>query len=156
MMSGPDNHKQEQKIMDTEKDPNGMAPSEPGAKLDDGKPKAAQILRMFSRALWEVARVGTFGAAKYSMGGWQFVEDGINRYADAEMRHWLKRGMGREIDGDSRLLHLSQEAWNKLAELELYLREMEGSGEVEAEKPRDTFLRRHDDIKDSPMEISKC
>jgi len=33
--------------------------------------------------------------------------------------------MGQEVDADSKLLHLSQEAWNKLAELELYLREQE-------------------------------
>jgi len=131
--------------MKPETDPTGKTPSDPGAKLDDGKPKCAQILRMFSRALWEVSRVGTFGAAKYSMGGWQFVEDGVNRYADAEMRHWLMQGMGHEFDSDSKLLHLSQQAWNKLAELELYLREQEGDGEVSAEKK--PYLRRHDDIK---------
>lgn len=105
-----------------EKDPNGLTPGTPGAKLDQGKPKAAQILGMFSRALWQVSLVGTNGAAKYSMGGWQFVEDGFNRYDDAGMRHFLKRGMGEEIDPDFNLLHLSHEAWNALAKLELYLR----------------------------------
>ena len=109
----------------TEIDPKGLLPDMPGAKLDKGKPKAGQILGMFARALWEVAKVGTFGADKYSMGGWQHVEDGQNRYNDAGMRHWLKNAMGEKIDGDSELLHLSQEAWNSLAKLELYLREEE-------------------------------
>ena len=111
--------------MDKEKDPKELSPDTPGAKLDEGKPKAAQILGMFARALWEVARVGTFGAAKYSMGGWQYVEDGQNRYDDAGMRHWLLNAMGEKVDKDSNLLHLSQDAWNALAKLELYLREEE-------------------------------
>lgn len=96
----------------TETDPAGLTPDTPGAKLDAGKPKAAQILGMFARALWAVAEVGTFGAEKYSMGGWQSVPDGENRYADAGMRHFLKGAMGETTDPDSELLHLSHEAWN--------------------------------------------
>ena len=105
-----------------ETDPNGLQKNEPGAKLDAGKPKSAQVLGMFSSALTEVARVGTFGANKYSMGGWQLVDDGENRYDDAGMRHFLRRKLGEEFDPDSGLLHLSHEAWNALAKLELYMR----------------------------------
>lgn len=108
-----------------EKDPSGLRPDQPGAKLDEGKPMCAQILGQFARALWEVSRVGTFGAKKYSIGGWQSVHDGKNRYDDAGMRHFLKRCMGNEVDHDSQLLHMAQEAWNSLAKLELYLRESE-------------------------------
>ena len=108
-----------------ERDPKGLSSSDPGAKLDHGKPKAAQILSQFARALWQVCTVGTFGAEKYSMGGWLSVEDGESRYADAGMRHFLKQGMGEEIDADSELLHLSHEAWNALAKLELHLRKHE-------------------------------
>ncbi len=106
-----------------EKDPDGLRPNDQGAKLDEGKPKCGQILGMFSRALWEVSKVGTFGADKYTMGGWQHVKDGENRYADAGMRHFLKKHMGETTDADSELLHLSHEAWNSLAKLELFLRE---------------------------------
>lgn len=106
----------------TEKDPNGLSPSDAGAKLDFGKPMCSQTLGMFSRALMEVAKVGTMGAKKYSMGGWQHVENGEARYADARMRHYLYRNMGEEVADDSGLLHLAHEAWNVLAELELYLR----------------------------------
>ena len=108
-----------------EKDPDGLQPGEAGAKLDHGKPKCAQILGMFARALWNISEIGTFGADKYSMGGWEHVEDGENRYADAGMRHFLIAKMGEEIDPDSEKLHLAHEAWNALAKLELYLRKME-------------------------------
>jgi len=106
-----------------EVDPRGLNASEPGAKLDAGKPKCAQILGMFARALWAVSEVGTMGAKKYSMGGWEKVADGKNRYADAGMRHFLLEAMGEEVDPDFEFLHLSHKAWNALAELELYLRD---------------------------------
>jgi hypothetical protein len=107
-----------------EKDPNGLSANAPGAKLDDGKVKAG-VLEDFSRALWEVAKVGTFGAVKYSRGGWQFVWNGEERYKDAKWRHILKRNIEGQIDSDSQCLHLAQEAWNALAQLELYLRNEE-------------------------------
>ena len=106
-----------------EADPDGLTSDTPGAKMDQGKPKCSQILGMFARALWEVSKVGTFGADKYSMGGWKHVEDGIHRYANARARHGLLRAMGETNDPDSGLLHLAHEAWNALAVLELYLRE---------------------------------
>lgn len=106
-----------------ETDPTGLSAKDSGSKLDAGKPKCGQILGMFANALWEVSKIGTFGADKYTMGGWQHVEDGGNRYMNAGMRHFLKAHMGEDIDNDSELLHLSHEAWNSLAKLELFLRE---------------------------------
>ena len=94
----------------------------PGTKHDQDKPKCSQIMSMFAHALWEVSRVGTFGAEKYGMGNWEQVEDGLNRYADAGMRHYLRMGMGEEVDQETGLYHLSHEAWNALARLELYCR----------------------------------
>jgi hypothetical protein len=104
----------------TERDPNNLEPNEPGAKLDDGKILAG-CLGDISLALKEVARVFTFGVNKYSRGGWQHVENGIQRYNDAAWRHKLEDG--GSIAPDSGLLHLAHEAWNVLAELELRLRE---------------------------------
>lgn len=106
-----------------EKDPSGLAANVPGAKLDAGKVMAAQILSQFPRALLGIAEVGTFGARKYTMGGWQHVQDGFTRYEDAQFRHFLKRNAGEKIDPDSKLDHLKHEAWNVLAKLELYLRQ---------------------------------
>lgn len=107
----------------SEVDPNGIAQHVPGAKLDAGKPDASLLL-MFGRALTEVARVGTFGATKYSRGGWQHVPNGIERYTAALMRHLLAENRG-VFDDESGLLHAAQVAWNALARLELMLREEE-------------------------------
>jgi len=104
-----------------ERDPNGVDPHTPGAKLDAGKPMAG-LLGDFSRALLAVAEVGTFGARKYTRGGWQSVPDGVVRYTDALWRHLLKERLGT-FDSDSDLRHAAHLAWNALARLELMLRE---------------------------------
>lgn len=100
-------------------------PHQKGVKLDQDKPRVAHILGQFPRALWEVARVGTYGAMKYTDGGWLSVENGIERYDDAKLRHWLLEKMGKERDEELPVLHAAQEAWNALARLELILRETE-------------------------------
>lgn len=104
----------------SEKDPNNIGQHEPGAKLDAGKVQAS-LLGGFSLALMAVAEVSTHGAEKYSRGGWQSVENGIERYADAEWRHLLK-GFYEKLDQDSGLRHKAHQLWNGLAELELRLR----------------------------------
>jgi hypothetical protein len=110
-----------------ETDPNGLKPGEPGAKLDDGKVMAG-VLADFSLALNEVAKVGTYGAAKYSRGGWQSVPNGQERYMDAFWRHLLAM-RHEKVDPPSGLLHISQIAWNCLATMELMLREEKFKGE---------------------------
>ena len=106
----------------TERDPHGTDAHAPGAKLDDGKVQA-NLLGDFSLALTEVARVCTYGAVKYSRGGWQHVPDAVHRYDGAAWRHMLKARFEAH-DADSGLLHRAHEAWNKLAAFELLLREL--------------------------------
>lgn len=101
-------------------DPSGKAPNEHGAKLDAGKTKAG-VLGDFGLALMAVGDVGTFGADKYSRGGWQGVANGQERYTDAMWRHLLKESQS-PFDEDSDLLHAAHLAWNALARLELMLR----------------------------------
>ena len=48
-----------------ERDPGGIDPNTPGAKLDEGKVLAG-VLGDFAYALEMVARVGTFGAVSYT------------------------------------------------------------------------------------------
>ena len=108
-----------------EADPNGLHPNSPGAKLDAGKVRPSLVLGGFARALWEVSKVGTYGATKYTDNGWMEVVDGDKRYDDAKMRHWLKEKMGEKCDKDTNLTHLAHEAWNALARLDLYIRETE-------------------------------
>lgn len=103
-------------------DPNGKAPSDSGAKLDAGKNRLGLVLGDFARALEEVGQVGSFGAKKYSDGGWVEVPNGIDRYHDALYRHLLAYAKDDLRDADSGLLHLSHACWNLLAVLDLTLR----------------------------------
>ena len=106
----------------TEKDPYGKDPHSSGAKLDAGKPAVWQgLLAYFPRALEQVAAVSTFGASKYTWGGWKSVPNGFERYSDALARHLIKEGCGELKDSDSQLLHAAHTAWNSLARLELLL-----------------------------------
>ena len=114
-----------QRISVLESDPNGLAPSTPGAKLDAGKVRPALVLGGFARALLAISRIGTYGASKYTDNGWQEVPNGISRYDDAKMRHWLAEKTGIECDADFNELHASHEAWNALARLDLIIRQKE-------------------------------
>lgn len=109
-----------------EQDPNGLAPSASGAKLDQGKPIAGELILGFPRALTEVIRVATFGAVKYSRHGFLSVPDASTRYLDASLRHLLAYGRGEIQDPDSGCLHLAQAAWNLLAIIEIDQRAAEG------------------------------
>lgn len=111
------------KVLSTEEDPYGIKQHDSGAKNDSGKPDASLLL-MFGRALLEVSAVGTFGAKKYSRGGWQHVPNGQDRYTAALLRHLFKEGR-EAVDKDIGLLHAAAVAWNALARLELILKEEE-------------------------------
>lgn len=108
-----------------EKDPTGKSPHEAGAKVDAGKPRVDLVLGDFAEALLAVTEVGTFGAAKYTDGGWKEVPNGLNRYTDAMLRHYMYEKTGEIFDKDSRLLHASHLAWNALARLQFILKETE-------------------------------
>lgn len=117
--------KERLKDANTEEDPNGLNQHESGAKLDAGKPRLSLVFHGFARALRAVGEVGSFGAAKYTDNGWMDVQNGIERYNDALLRHELCAATGEFSDPDSGLPHLAHLAWNALAILELTLREME-------------------------------
>lgn len=104
-----------------EQDPAGLTLSTPGAKADANKPRVDLIFDGMPLALLEVARVATFGAAKYSEHGWLKVPNGFQRYTAAMDRHRLQEG--EFIDRDSGLAHAAHCAWNALARLELLMQE---------------------------------
>lgn len=106
-----------EEVNPAETDPYGKSPHESGAKLDQGKVKAG-VLHDFSEALFQVAQVGTYGAEKYTRGGWQSVPNGAERYFDAFWRHLLESRY-QECDDDTGLSHLAHAAWNLLAVIEL-------------------------------------
>ena len=96
-----------------------------GVKLDKEKPRMDLVLGEFTRALEEVGKVGTFGANKYTDKGWVEVNNGIERYLSAMLRHYMKFRRGKQKDEESGLSHLSHMVWNALAVLELYKRNEE-------------------------------
>jgi hypothetical protein len=101
-------------------DPHGIPQHAPGAKLDAEKPRVGLVMDGFALALLEVAKVGTYGAKKYSDNGWMSVDNGEQRYKDAMLRHALQASQ-EERDAESGLLHLAQAAWNSLATLQKHL-----------------------------------
>lgn len=118
-----------QTFVTAETDPNGISANTPGAKLDAGKPRLSLVLGGFPRALVEVAKVGTYGAKKYTDNGWQSVPGGFERYTDAMQRHQLAEWRGEKFDRDTLLDHAAHLAWNALARLELMLRAEEAEME---------------------------
>jgi len=106
-----------------EKDPNGIGQHEVGSKLDSGKDRCGLVLGDFSRALRMVSKIGTYGAKKYTDHGWLEVQDGVERYTDAMLRHWFDENTSCFNDDDTGLPHAAHLAWNALARLELMIRE---------------------------------
>lgn len=109
----------------SERDPHGLPLHAPGAKGDAGKTRAGLAIGGFARALLAVSEVATFGARKYTPGGWVSVPDGVERYTDAMYRHLLAEAAGDKLDGDSGLQHAAHAAWCALARLDLLLRQEE-------------------------------
>ena len=109
----------------SESDPTGRTAKDAGAKLDAGKVRMGLVVFGFARALQEVGKVGTYGAAKYSDNGWIQVPDGQARYTDAMMRHLIKEAIGEQCDEDTGILHAAHAAWNALARLDFMIRERE-------------------------------
>lgn len=100
-----------------ENDPYGRPPDQPGAKLDKGKVRA-DLLLDFRNALKAAAKISTFGADKYTEGGWITVPQGEKRYRAALIRHLLEDG----LDPESGMPHTWHALWNLLAVVELELR----------------------------------
>lgn len=90
----------------------------PGAKNDAGKLLYSLIDDLAEEAL---AAVLTFGASKYTRGGWREVEDAIDRYYDAFRRHargfrrFQATGLnGHRIDEETGLPHTAQMLCNAM------------------------------------------
>ena len=134
----------------SESDPTGRDQHAPGAKLDAGKVQASLLLDM-SRALNAVAQVATYGATKYSRGGWQHVPEGRRRYMDALLRHLFK-AQTEPNDQDTGFDHLYHAAWNMLALLELKLRDEEA---VRREATAGAFTVTAG-VTPPPMPVARC
>lgn len=97
-----------------------------GKKLDGDKAPIVQgCFNYFAKALKAVAMVSKYGAEKYDVDyedqNWRRVENGLNRYLDADGRHLLDEAIDGLYDPESNLLHAAHHAWNALARLERLL-----------------------------------
>lgn len=73
-----------------------------GLKHDQDKPMYNLIP---ANAIESLAKVLTFGANKYAPNSWQNVEDGLERYRAALLRHTFAMQRGELIDDESGLPH---------------------------------------------------
>lgn len=87
-------------------------PTERGLKFDADKLRYDLI-----PAYWfeRIADITTYGAKKYSANNWKLVENGIDRYYAAAIRHLIAYKSGEYIDEESGRTHLAHAAWNCLA-----------------------------------------
>lgn len=110
-----------------ELDPTGKPLNQPGAKADQGKVKPWLMEAGFANALWEVARITTLGAEKYTPNGWSEVSGGVDRYMEAYARHKYDLARGKVFDDGPKglgpdIYNKASMIWNLLASLELELR----------------------------------
>lgn len=90
-----------------------------GLKFDGGKPRPTLLMKGCAWALKGVSAVLAFGAAKYAEDSWRQVENGVERYSDALMRHLLAWMGGEENDEESGMPHLWHAATNIMFLIEL-------------------------------------
>lgn len=89
-------------------------------KYDEGKVRYDLVPPL---ALEALAKVYTMGAAKYSPRNWEKGMDWSKCYAAAQ-RHLQDYWKGEDLDPESGLPHLAHAAWNCVALLEYYIREI--------------------------------
>ena len=80
-----------------------------GLKLDQGKSR--YDLLPFG-AVDQLVRVLTYGAEKYAPNNWRLVENPIERYKAATLRHLSLYMQGEEVDKESGISHLAHAATN--------------------------------------------
>lgn len=90
---------------------NSMAVKNVGIKHDDGKNRLDLVEPSFIEGVGEVL---TFGAQKYGPDSWQNVEDGVDRYYAAALRHLLAYRKGEKMDPESGKSHLYHVACNMM------------------------------------------
>ena len=99
-----------------------------GKKYDTGKPRIYEMIEDFKEPLIEVAKVWAFGANKYEKHNWAYVDNAIDRYSNALLRHMLE---GDAKDDESGLLHASHVAWNAIARLYFIIQKQKEKRECE-------------------------
>lgn len=87
-----------------------------GIKYDSGKLRLAEMMQDFRLPLAAVCHVWEFGADKYEKSNWKKVDNAVDRYTNALLRHLMEED-ARPYDEESEILHAAHVAWNALARL---------------------------------------
>lgn len=82
-----------------------------GLKFDGGKLKW-ELLPL--EAVEKIVEVLTYGAKKYAPNNWKGLEEPIERYMGALLRHLSAWRQGQEVDEESGLPHVAMMATNAL------------------------------------------
>ena len=106
-----------------------------GIKYDSEKPKMNLLP---PKAIVEISKVLTFGAAKYDAENWRKLDDLQNRYTAGALRHIFAHMDGEELDPETNLSHLAHAMCCLLFKLEIELEER-----AEKERPRETDVSEH-------------
>ena len=93
-----------------------------GIKFDGGKLRLAEMLQDFRLPLSAVCRVWEFGADKYEKSNWKKVDNAVDRYTNAMLRHLMEEE-AKPFDDESEILHAAHVAWNALARLYFIMHE---------------------------------
>lgn len=93
-----------------------------GVKYDKDKPRIGEMILDFKVPLIELCKVWEYGASKYSKSNWKSLNDGVNRYTNAMLRHLIAEEDSL-YDEESSLLHAAHIAFNALARLYFILQE---------------------------------
>lgn len=97
-----------------------------GKKFDSEKPK---MYLLPPKATVEVAKVLTFGAAKYDEDNWRKLENAQNRYSGGALRHIFSHLDGELEDPETNLSHLAHAICCLMFKLELELEDGKGKEE---------------------------
>jgi hypothetical protein len=109
-----------------------------GRKFDSEKPK---MYLLPPKATVEVAKVLTFGAAKYDEENWRKLEDAQKRYSGGALRHIFSHLDGELQDPETNLSHLAHAICCLMFKLELELEN--GENNSKEEKLREPVSSKH-------------
>ena len=112
-----------------------MTNTSEGIKYDSEKPKMNLLP---PKAIVEISKVLTFGAAKYDAENWRKLDDLQNRYTAGALRHIFAHMDGEELDPETNLSHLAHAMCCLLFKLEIELEER-----LKEEEPRETDSAEH-------------
>ena len=91
------------------------------------------------KAIVEISKVLTFGAAKYDAENWRKLDDLQNRYTAGALRHIFAHMDGEQLDPETNLSHLAHALCCLLFKLEIELE----NAKIEEEKPREAYTTEH-------------